>query len=853
MRLSALEAVGFKSFAKHTRLEFRESVTAIVGPNGSGKSNIADAIRWVLGEQSMKTLRGKKSEDVIFSGSAARGRLGMAEISLTLANEDGSAPLDAAEVVITRQLTRAGDSQYLLNGRPVRLLDVADLLAKAGFGQKTYTVIGQGMADAFVNASPTERRQMFEDATGVTPLLLKKEQTERKLDATREHLTRARDLLGELEPRLRSLKRQASRARSREEVERELREHETAWYTHLWHEHTASLRQAAGQVGTLDARIAQLAKKLAALRPAATSSESAAHLPRLRAAIDALRTKEQDITVELARRGVVGEEAVDRRAEEHRAREKEQLKLAGLISETEVALRAKNHLLQEARDHLRTLQRDLLSLQSAQLEGARLEAVREDLEEALAREEMLLDHLHALEDIDDLPPLQEEAEHIKQHLAHVLERLDAPDSSPRGTSTTKLREQLETHSRTRDDLEEASANLRARLATLTAQLRSVEERLAHLSQARAVSDVSTVDRLREELDAVRAEREQQSEEADELERQLLAAQTQRASSEAETETLREHIRTAEREKHSIEIAIAGTQARKEDVEHEATARLGPEFVAELSSGRIARPGGSATTREADMHRLREKLAQIGGIDPTVLKEETEVEGRVTTLREQVHDLDGAVKHLREGLRELDAHIHRQFSDGMRSMTDAFNTYFRQIFGGGRAALSVVKPRPVEHVLPDVAPGEELGTQEEETAELPEAGPHVHELPPGVEIRANPPGKKLTALSQLSGGEKALTSVALLFAILSQRPSPFVVLDEVDAALDEANSRRFARMVGELSKTSQFLVITHNRATMEAAGALYGVTMGEDGISQVLSVRLTEVPEDLVGQKHAARA
>jgi chromosome segregation protein len=282
------------------------------------------------------------------------------------------------------------------------------------------------------------------------------------------------------------------------------------------------------------------------------------------------------------------------------------------------------------------------------------------------------------------------------------------------------------------------------------------------------------------------------------------------------------------------------------------ARLGDAFLKDLRAGRRERPDPQmVTTLESSMRRLRGKIGEMGDTDTSVLAEEAEVEQRVTGLREQVHDLDGASAHLREGIRELDAFIHRQFSEGMHSMGEAFHAYFRQIFGGGRAGLSLVTPRPVEHALPDVPAGGIMATLPDAVEDVPEQGEgsHVHELPAGVEIRATPPGKKLTSIDQLSGGEKALTSIALLFAILSQRPSPFIVLDEVDAALDEANSQRFARMLQKLARSSQFLVITHNRATMEAAGALYVITMSDDGISQLLSIRLSEVPERLGEETH----
>ncbi|MCH8049659.1 AAA family ATPase, partial [Patescibacteria group bacterium] len=214
MYLTRLELQGFKTFAKKTAIEFpgpknsKNALTVIVGPNGSGKSNLADAIRWCLGEQSMKQLRGKKTEDLIFSGAKGRGRAGFAEVTLTFNNENRAMDIDFAEVTITRRFYRDGDSSYLLNGKTTRLQDIQLLLADAGIGQRTYSVIGQGMIDHVLTASPEERKIFFDDATGVRGLQLKRHQSMLKLNKASENLMEVEMLLAEIEPRLRSLKRQ---------------------------------------------------------------------------------------------------------------------------------------------------------------------------------------------------------------------------------------------------------------------------------------------------------------------------------------------------------------------------------------------------------------------------------------------------------------------------------------------------------------------------------------------------------------------------------------------------------------------------------------------------------------------
>jgi chromosome segregation protein len=229
MYLEKLEIHGFKSFATKTVLEFPSRVnshmgiTGVVGPNGSGKSNVADAIRWVLGEQSIKTLRGKKSQDVIFSGSDKKSRLGFAEVTMYLNNEDKQADIDYTELAITRRVYQNGEGEYFINKNKARLTDIQLLLAKGGFGQRTYSIIGQGMADSVLSASLAERKELFDEAVGVKQFQIKREQALNKFKASMENLGQTELTLQELEPRLRSLTRQVKKLAKREEIEKELK------------------------------------------------------------------------------------------------------------------------------------------------------------------------------------------------------------------------------------------------------------------------------------------------------------------------------------------------------------------------------------------------------------------------------------------------------------------------------------------------------------------------------------------------------------------------------------------------------------------------------------------------------
>src|SRR3990172_1602727 len=235
-RLKSLELTGYKTFASKTQFIFGESITAIVGPNGSGKSNIADAVRWVLGEQSFSLLRGKKTEDMIFAGSELRARANMAQATVTFDNSDGWLPIDFAEVSIARRAYRDGQNEYLLNGQRTRLRDIAELLGKVGLAERTYTIVGQGLVDSALSLRAEERRALFEEAAGIGMYRSKREDALRKLEQTQHNLERVHDILAEIKPRLKTLERQAQRARDYNQVKTELDGVLKVWYGYHWHQ-----------------------------------------------------------------------------------------------------------------------------------------------------------------------------------------------------------------------------------------------------------------------------------------------------------------------------------------------------------------------------------------------------------------------------------------------------------------------------------------------------------------------------------------------------------------------------------------------------------------------------------------
>ncbi|MBI5466430.1 MAG: chromosome segregation protein SMC [Candidatus Kerfeldbacteria bacterium] len=856
MYLQKLEIQGFKSFAQKTVLEFNRQLTAIVGPNGSGKSNIADAVRWVLGEQSLKLLRGKRAEDVIFAGSDLKNRLGMAEVSLYLNNEDGQAPLDFTEIVVTRRVFRDGQSEYLLNLSPVRLQDIQLLLARSHFGQKTYSVIGQGMVDSILLSTPSERKEFFEEATGVKQYQIKREQAIQKLTATYENLEQAGALIQEIEPRLRALTRQVKRLERREELERELREYQRSYFRYRYHNladrrqnFAAQSRDLKERLGRHQATRAELEKTLKSHGQSAGASEHNSELEKkavhLRSQLSAL-IKEQAVAQAEEEVGHV------KRGEGELALLKQ--RLAELDDQARVYASRREQLQRQRQEYEATLRAK--SSEQARVVAEFSQLTAEEGNDWLSRDLKILAveqadfrrRLLLVKSLSELPPLAQEISATAERLQKILRRLQQSGGSS-GAEFNKLL-------LTRDTLVNEVASLKANLASLLREQEDlvrwqddwretrarIERQLEQATKPNSTTSQTRLPELTQNIARTEKELEQVVAAQAAANFQLQTRNAELVELQSQLHAIIEAERTMDREAHEVALGLARLDTKLEDLEHELAQEVPPELAHEIKSlGPVQVIDEGATALE--LQKLKHQLELTGGIEPEVVSEYQQTKTRYDFLTSQVEDLKQAVGSLESIIRDLDDTIDKQFQASFRVINEKFGKYFQALFSGGRAQLILQKEESSNEVE---------ATTGEETVEA-QAQPTARErflqqekarasMFSGVEIQATPAGKKLSSITALSGGEKALTSIALICAIISNNPSPFVVLDEVDAALDEANSERFAAILDSLMGETQFITITHNRATMKRADILYGVTMGEDGVSRLLSVKLEEAKE-----------
>lgn len=739
MHLKELSINGFKSFAKKSELEFSTAITAIVGPNGSGKSNVAESFRFVLGEQSVKSMRGKKGEDLIWGGSEKVSRANRASVAVTFDNTARTFALDFDEVKIERIVHRDGQNEYKLNDSSVRLKDVHELLANANIGSTGHHIISQGEADRVLSAGAKERREMIEDALGLKVYQLKKQETERKLHKTKDNIAQTESLRREAAPHLKYLQKQVEKAERSLEVQKELK---IKYAEYLKREDT----YVASHFDRLTKERMAPAKRLEDVK-----SAIAALKDTLAAEAEVVDTSELESA-----------ETVLREASAARlATEREQSQLLGQVRFLEQRLQTPP-----------TKTKDSEVVPRAQLEKVVAEIER-GVEKALNRAEV--------------PALERALQDLLHQLRAFLQKSEG--------------QAVDTSAADKAELEKVSKSLTA--ATAAAEKATAAEAAA-----------------KEQVAEVRAKQDKQSHENREAERELFQLLHEQRDLEATLSQIDRELAHLERDRNEFKqqlqeaVALLGRSASNYftlEIINEAGEKLSDDVI-------VAEERSVQRERRHELEKLKIRLEELGvGATDDLLKEYEDAKSRDDFLASELTDLETSVENLEQLITEMQEKLQSQFTSGLEKIDKEFKAFFTLMFGGGSASVNRVAVQK--------------RTDEDDTE------PAVTE--DGVELSVSLPNKRVKGLEMLSGGERALTSIALIFAMSQVNPPPFIILDETDAALDEANSRRYGDMIEALAKRSQLVLITHNRETMSRAGILYGITMGGDGISKVLSVKFDE--------------
>lgn len=840
MYLQKLEIIGFKSFAEKTELKFNRQMTAIVGPNGSGKSNIADSLRWVLGEQSLKLLRGKKAEDVIFSGSEKKARLGFAEVSVYLNNEDDQAQIDMEEIVITRKIFRSGESEFYLNKNKVRLLDIHLLLAKASVGQRNYSIVGQGMIESVLSASPVERKEFFDEATGVREHQIKKDQAQNKLDRSAEALKSAEAIITELEPRLKTLSRLVKRLEHQDQIKKELFEAQQAFYSSglnqlnlIINNNQKDLQSILEKKETVIAEINNLQKQLDEQKNSKTASQKFNEIQQTyeqtiqRKATVLRQLANINANLEQALRGSGNHNAAWLTGKQAELSESQRQILTELDASKKQLLETKNTILALEEALAKTIKT------TSQPTITSLKQAAEEFKKIIARYEDLLTQLATSDFNFELQAkIVKQGQELKTSLQDLYQQMNVqPQNTDSSAEIISLKQRLNNEQIRLGVIEETIRLRSHELTNLEQQLTNVNRDLQAASGQ--VSNDQHQRQLLSDKDSLEKELENINLQATDIKQQLETLSQEESVSRQEIFALQQQNRLAQNQldnlnsqEQNTRIDLAKIQTKYEDLHHEASTELGNEWQPQANII-IENPDSYSET----IKKLKQQLAIIGSIDNDVITEHAEVSSRYDFLSKQTQDLTQAINSCKTIIKELDEKIQVQFSQNFEKINQSFQRYFKTLFNGGNAKL--VLNLQTQNINEN---------QTEAEAELAKETAKTKPAVAGIEILATPPGKRLTSMTALSGGEKALTAIALICSIIATNPSPFVILDEVDAALDEANSERFSNIIKELSDKTQFICITHNRATMHNASLLYGVTMGSDSVSRLLSISLEKAEE-----------
>lgn len=924
MFLKSLEIFGFKSFADRTKVEFSEGISALLGPNGCGKSNVVDAIKWVVGEQSARSLRADTMENIIFNGTETRKALNVAEVTLTISNERGVLLLDMPEIAIKRRLYRSGESEYYINNQPAKLKELRELFWDTGIGKSAYSVMEQGRIDQILSSKPEERRYLFEEAAGITKHKARSREAELKLERTEENMRQVEGILGEVRRSYELLKLQSEKTlvyrALRDQIfnseldlhlirlrgfvnDKQRRDGDLAVRTKDRDELKASidainqhLEENLDIVNSMEAKLVEVQKTVYGLaveragkekerkllnervvEARAKIDQAAMKLRALAEKLEGLREDEDEKNdilrnhkVRLAEieKNIVGFEGNIKTAEQRiedndRAIAKAEADIESGDAELLVAQRELDAITEDiVRELDLRLKDSAYSAQERRAAEAEIDQLIAAIQAKLGGKAAILTDLAGLHDYsndkartliesaalamqeaaDQARLLQERYENYRRTTPSFIDDFLSPEgiiTQKRGLDermgaikrrieqartniagwreeNRELGQKIDEYRRTLEELrgnrirmqtqaqaaEESLAMIRREIASQEAYYRELESEV-QLEQRRlseAEEDLSFID---EEIADIEKKGRELTAELERLEKDIALKNSDVGKRQEELRKKIDRLGVLQNELERLHLGLAQTETEIRNVKDNFKEQYGRdlmEYEERMYEIRVA-----ATELREGLSAQKQQLKDLGSVNLMAPEEFAEVKERYEFLSGQMDDLTQARDDLKRITQEIRDESAEMFLNTYNRVKKNFHNMFRRLFGGGRGELRLSDP---DHVLES-----------------------------GIEIFAQPPGKKLENISLLSGGEKSLTAIAMLFATYMVRPSPFCFLDEIDAALDEQNVIRFVNLLREFGRSSQFIVITHNKKTVTGADALLGVTMEESGVTKVIAVRL----------------
>ena len=801
MRLKHISLSGFKSFVDPTRIPFPSDMSAVVGPNGCGKSNIIDAVRWVLGEGSAKNLRGDSMSDVIFNGSVARPASSRASVELVFDNSSGRLGGEYSsysEISVKRQVDHEGLSSYYLNGSSCRRKDITDIFLGTGLGPRSYAVIEQEMATKLISSKPEELRSHIEEVAGISVYKERRKETESRIKKTKENLDRVNDLKKEIDRNLLKLKQQIKSAEKYDLAKQNLKKFRSLKLASNW---LASSEKVKEMELNQKRQEIEIQKKI---------SEK----EKINTQIEETRNNQSNLLLQIEKmqESFYSSGAEISKSEQELISLEEKVVLTNneieSINQKIIALDSNINSEKNAIEQIRTsLEKETNALEEAKNDFERLQissSPEEFLDKLLNDIGNLIIKIKNLSESANFDNELREVLSDSTNIQSGLSRYKAEFKNISDAEKGVLNEKREKYTKAIQEVANKNleiSKLEGAIHSKQKEIETFQSKTKELSESRE-SLMIPINEIKEEikplldkrsgnqneLTALRNNFERTNEEIRTLEKNLNIG-------EIKIEELKSHSNSSvvEKQKFITEAEILQKQIQSEYGDLQTVLdKLEPEF--------------DLAFIENEIERFNKQIESIGPINLAAKEEFKIEEERNQEIESQLNELNKAIETLQSAIKKIDQESRTKFQDTLDSVNSEIAKLFPKLFGGGHAKLELT--------------GEDV-------------------LESGVVLKAMPPGKKNVSVSQLSGGEKAMSAIAMVFSFFSLNPSPFCILDEIDAPLDDLNTFRYISMVEEMSKKIQFIYITHNKISMEKSKHLMGITMEEAGVSRLVSVDVEE--------------
>ena len=811
MNFKQLEITGFKSFSEKTTFFIEKGLTGIVGPNGCGKSNIVESLRWCMGENSAKSMRGSGMEDVIFSGTSNRPSKNISEVSLLLDNQNKEGPAqydEFDEISIKRKIEKDKGSKYYINNKEVRARDVQTFFADLSTGAHSPSLISQGRIGQLVTAKPIERKSILEEAAGISGIHARRQEAETRLNAAENNLKRADELKKQQQKQLDNLKKQAEEATRYKEISSEIKKIQAGLYFLKISEIEKDKKQILEKLSELDDEISAISidfnhnntlleeenKKLSPLRD--KKMESAAKLQKLNLDMENLVEEESRVkslqdklekSIKTIESDLERERSISLDADLNEKR---------LSEEKDALLKTENELLTVETNSTKELKESKNLLEGLQ---SQLDSMLDQIEKDIDEDKKLLK-----ETFRELKQLVKKITSSQEDYAEKYgkDRSIQSDSIKRKERIKNIDVELKNWRNLKSNSEKMNSELSSRKNKLFLELNDNQknpERIA-TSKGQNLQNLENTKKRNEEI-----------------ENELIAAEKKYNSINQNLKEIQIKLSDLKENKARNEATVEGIENRKKDLLHSVKNELNINDEASLlpqSDLNNISPNDLPTLEEQSqkVEKVKKKRESLGSVNLRADEETKKYETEIKKMEDDRADLFSAIVKLKSSIDELNQKGRERLLEAFTKVNRKFNEVYTKLFNGGTAKIELVdSDDPLEA---------------------------------GLEMYVSPPGKRLQSISLLSGGEQALTAMSLVFAVFLVNPSPICVLDEVDAPLDDANVTRFCSLLDELTKITKtkFIIITHHALTMSRMHRLYGVTMAEQGVSQLVSVDLQKAEE-----------